>query len=553
MKKAKQSTLISLFGSILAILLALSPHAFAEEVVEVVVKKGDCLIKIVEEYLEDPLKWEEVARINHLENPNLIYPDQVLIIPVGLLRGIAGDGVVTFVKGDALVQTKGTEEWIPLHLHDRVTEGSKVKTGNKSAIEIVYSDGFSCFQKSNTVVEFLEMRKKGNTYEEGLSLQIGRIITRIRKATGRESQLEIETPSEVCAARGTIFRTSVDAGGDTRSEVLEGKAEIYAMKHKEVVSEGEGTLVRKGEPPLKPRKLLPPPGMNAGDMLYNKLPLHFTFDPVEGAVSYRISITRKREGKDIIYENIVKPHENIEIQNVDDGVYFLHVLSIDEVGLEGLPSEPAEIRVRVNPLPPFISLPASNAEYREKSIHCSWLSVKDAVTYHIQIAQDEACHQIIDESVVNGTDYDTRELDYGSYYFRVRSVAEDGYEAAWSDSIPFTIVTPPPAPPVEPPAVDEEEMHIRWQDVGEGVSYHFQMARDQDFSTVLIDEIIEKPEIVIQKPEHSGIYYIHVSSIDSKGYEGRFSKPQTFTIKKGSLAVFLGAVGALIIIFSLLP
>jgi len=43
---------------------------------------------------------------------------------------------------------------------------------------------------------------------------------------------------------------------------------------------------------------------------------------------------------------------------------------------------------------------------------------------------------------------------------------------------------------------------------------------------------------VIQKPEEPGKYYIRVSAIDIKGYEGRFAKPQSFTIKEGSLFVF---------------
>jgi hypothetical protein len=101
--------------------------------------------------------------------------------------------------------------------------------------------------------------------------------------------------------------------------------------------------------------------------------------------------------------------------------------------------------------------------------------------------------------------------------------------------------------------VDKKEMHIRWQDMGEGMSYHFQMSGEQDFSAVLIEKRLEKPGIVIQKPEKQGIYYIRVSTIDSKGYEGRFSNPQSFAIKEGSLALFLGVAAALGLIFALLP
>ena len=553
-KQVTQSILIFVLLSIIAFFVPLSAYAFDEEVVEIAVEEGDYLIKLGEEYLEDPHRWREVARINHLKNPDLIHPHQIIVIPVRLLRGIPNDGVVEFVHGDVTVQARDSQEWVSLLLHDQVREGSKIRTGNQSAVEIVFENGSSCFQKSNTLVGLLKMRKKGDSYEQRLSLKAGRTITRIMKATGREPRFEIKTPSAVCAARGTVFRTSVDSSDHTRSEVLEGKADVEAVMQKQVVSEGEGTLVQKGEPPLKPKKLLPPPKLRQESILYNKLPLRFAFDQVEGAVSYRISIAQDRNGKDIVYENIVQPHENVEIRDVDDGTYFFHALSIDEIGLEGLPSEPEEIRVRVNPLPPFISLPVSNAEYREKSLQCNWLKVKYAVAYHMQIAGDHAFTQIMEESsAIARTTYQTRELGYGNYYFRIRSVAEDGYEGAWSDTITFAVVPPPPAPPIEPPNVDKKEIHIRWQDLGDGMSYHFQMAGDQDFSVVLIDRSIGKPETVIQKPGDSGIYYIRVSAIDSKGYEGKFSNPQSFTIKEGSLFVFLGVVGTLCLIFSLLP
>jgi hypothetical protein len=489
-----------------------------------------------------------------LKNPDLILPHQILVIPVRLLRGIPSDGVVEFVQGDVTMQARDGQEWASLLLHDQVKEGSKIRTGDQSAVEIVFENGSSCFQKSNTLVGFISVRKKGNSYEQRLYLQTGRTITRILKATGREPRFEIKTPSAVCAARGTVFRTCVDSSDHTRSEVLEGRADVEAAKQKYVVSEGEGTLVRKGEPPLKPKKLLPPPKLKQASTIYNKLPLRFAFELVEGAVSYRISIAKDRDGKDSVYEKIVQPGELIEIQDMDDGTYFLHALSIDEIGLECLPSEPVEIRVRTNPLPPFVSLPVSSAEYREKSLQCNWLAVKDAVAYHMQISGDHAFSQIVEErAALARTAYETRELDYGNYYFRIRSVAEDGYEGAWSDTITFAVVPPPPSPPIEPPEVDKKEMHIRWQDLGEGMSYHFQMAKDQDFIAVMIDRRLEKPEIVIQKPEEPGKYYIRVSAIDSKGYEGSFAKPQSFIIKEGSLFVFLGVVGTLCLIFSLLP
>jgi len=227
---------IFVFLTIIVFLSPVSSRAFSEEVVEITVVEGDCLIKIAEEYLEYPHQWREVARINRLKNPDLIHPHQVVVIPVRLLRGIPCDGVVSFVQGSVRIQGRDSEEWGPVFIHDRVKEGSRIKTDDRSSVEIVFDNGTSCLQKSNTLTGFLKMRKKGDSYEQRLSLQRGRTITRILKATGREPRFEIETPSAVCAARGTFFRTSVDVNNFTRSEVLEGKAEVEAVMKKQIIA-----------------------------------------------------------------------------------------------------------------------------------------------------------------------------------------------------------------------------------------------------------------------------------------------------------------------------
>ena len=68
-KQVTQSILIFVLLSIIAFLVPLSAHAFDEQVVEIIVEEGDYLIKLGEEYLEDPHRWREVARINHLKIP----------------------------------------------------------------------------------------------------------------------------------------------------------------------------------------------------------------------------------------------------------------------------------------------------------------------------------------------------------------------------------------------------------------------------------------------------------------------------------------------------
>jgi len=429
------------------LLFLISPLLAApEDVVEITVREGDYVIKICEEYLEDPRQWREIARINELRNPDLIYPGQTLIIPVAFLRGVREQGEVAFVQGDVTMQAPASNEWLPVGLRALIGEGTKIRTGDMSAVEIVFGSGASFLQKSDSVSEIVRIRKKGDFREERLNIVKGRTLTKIRKATGREPRFEIETPSAVCAARGTLFRTSVDDVGCTRSEVLEGQAHVEAMRQREVVSEGEGTLVRKGEPPLRPRKLLPPPGVGIGEGLFSTLPLSVDLLPVEGAVGYRLSVSKDSEGKETVFEGRAAAAGPVEVRYLDDGRYFVHAVGVDEIGLEGMPSVPAEIRVRVNPSPPGILLPMKDASCPGKSVEAEWREARGAVAYRVQVAADEAFYRMVEEVArIEGRTFTTRELEPGRYYLRIRSIADDGYEGAWSDAVAFT-VNPPPEP-----------------------------------------------------------------------------------------------------------
>jgi hypothetical protein len=226
---------------------------------------------------------------------------------------------------------------------------------------------------------------------------------------------------------------------------------------------------------------------------------------------------------------------------------------MDDEGLEGMSSIPIEVIVRVNPVPPYIQTPVDGGEYRERLPHSKWLKVKDAVAYHLQIAEDREFHTIVqDRTDIQDTEFKTEALEYREYYFRVSSIAGDRYEGEWSDPIRFTIVPPPPVPQMDKPDIEGKEIYIRWPDLGTGYTYHFQMSGEETFSSVLIDERITKAGITFQKPSKPGVYYVRTSSIDFTGYEGSFSEPQSFEIKRGLFLEVLGLVGIMGLIFLLL-
>ena len=521
---------------ILSVLFSLSPLAvFADDdhSIEFIVKDGDNLYKICEKILENPKDWRWVAMVNRISNPHRIFPGQKLIIPTRLLKGIPIDGLVTFIKGVVSIKLAETEDWKKLQLNDKITQGNWIRTSEQGTIEISFQNNFSVLLRPNTIIEITAAREKSAIYlMYKLFLDIGKAISKIKQSTGKETRFEIQTPSAVAAVRGTEFRAGVDPDITTRLEVLAGRVDVQAAKQKVAVKAGEGTVVKKDKRPVAPVKLLLPPALMNLQPLYRAMPLDFQFESIPGATSYRLMLARDKVFNDVVKNKVIKPQETLKIVGVEDGTYFLQSRSIDALGLEGPALEPVEVKVRINPLPPFIQSPSEGADLREKVVRFEWLKVAKAVRYHLQVAEDRKFQVIVaDAKDISGVSYKLASLDFKTYYYRLSSIAADGYEGLWSDILSFDIIPPPPSPPVEKPEMGDEELRVRWRDLGDGITYHFQMAKDQAFKEVLIDEKLTKPEITFEKPGDVGTYYIRTSAIDTQGYEGDFSEPQSFEVK----------------------
>ena len=540
---------LAIFILFLCSLLPVSVPAEDNYSIEFMVKKGDNLYKICEKILEDPEDWRWVAMVNRIKNPHRIYPGQKLIIPTRLLRGVPVDGTVTFVKGDVSIKLKEAQAWQRLYLNDKISQGNWIRTGVSGAIEISFENQFSFFLRPNTTIKITAARKKSAVYLlYQLFLDVGKTISKIKQSTGKETRFEIQTPSAVAAVRGTEFRAGVDPDATTRLEVLAGIVAAKAANQEVEVKAGEGTKIEKDKAPTKPRKLLLPPNPTDLQALYRAMPLEFRFEQVPGALSYRIMLAQDKAFKDVVKNKVIKPQDTLKIVGVGDGTYYLQSRSIDNIDLEGPSLEPVEIKVRVNPLPPFIQSPVDGSDYREKTIRFQWLKVEKAERYHLQVAEDRKFHTIIeDRSDVSAISHQTGNLDFKTYYFRVSSIASDGYQGIWSDMLSFNIIPPPPAPPVDEPQIDKTEIRIRWRDLGEGMTYHFQMAKDDAFKKILVDDTLVKPEITVQKPKESGTYYIRTSAIDTEGYEGDFSEAQTFEVKSKYLYLPAGIMALIIL------
>ena len=478
-------------------------------------------------------------RLNGLTDADRIYPGQTLLVPARWLQGTPSPGVVSFVKGEVMVWPPDPAEGFRPRLDDPVPQGSRIQTEADSAIEVTFEDDASLLLRSHTALGLMVSERKGALHLiRRIFLEMGRSVNHVKQATGTESRMTIETPSAVALVRGTRFRVTTDTTGAMRTEVLDGVVRVANAAREVELTPGEGILATRDDPALMPRKLLPPPDLTEPQPLYRQFPLQFEFSPVPDAKGYRVMLARERQFKDVVREVVIEPQARMNIVGLEDGLYFLQARSLDAAGLEGLPSATVDVNLRVNPMPPYIRID-TGAEFRDPAVKLEWLKVNDAVSYHFQVAADVDFNTLVTEkSGFSATVHRTRPLDYGSYYFRIRSSAADGYQGIWSDPLTFTVVPPPPSPPLESPEVTNDDILIRWRHLGADVTYHVQVAHDDEFREILLDRQVAQPELSLPIPKKSGHYYVRTSSVDGQGYEGAFSQPQSFKIENPYLELF---------------
>lgn len=102
--------------------------------------------------------------------------------------------------------------------------------------------------------------------------------------------------------------------------------------------------------------------------------------------------------------------------------------------------------------PPAIFSPSERSEIRGIfKMSFSWGDVPGAAGYHIVVSRDRRFEKIIYEnSNVPDSACIVDNLGYGTYFYKISSVAPDGSEGPASDVRTFIIVPPPPPRGPEP-------------------------------------------------------------------------------------------------------
>jgi len=163
--------------------------------------------------------------------------------------------------------------------------------------------------------------------------------------------------------------------------------------------------------------------------------------------------------------------------------------------------------LNATPEPPFVTAPLPGGMTAPENQEFTWAIQSEASHYAMMISQDEDFFTTVYFNLEIKENQQTlkESLSPGHYYWRIYSVSATEGAGPLSDTMPFRV--PYPGPSVEETEIDDNELTFAWRAAAEGQSFHFQFARDEDFSDILHDEITTASRMTVENPG-SGTYYL---------------------------------------------
>ena len=146
------------------------------------------------------------------------------------------------VHGDVQKRSLGALGWVKVNPGDKAEEGSSFRTGPNSEVDILTVQGHHFVIRSESVVEFKSLQPD----DTQTLLESGRVLSKVHKLKDTE-KFSLQTPTAVCAVRGTEFET-VSGQSGTLVAVFHGVVGVATpgMQNEIRVPAGQMTSVHNG-------------------------------------------------------------------------------------------------------------------------------------------------------------------------------------------------------------------------------------------------------------------------------------------------------------------
>lgn len=530
------------------ILLFLSLNVHARDWVYTVIE-GDNLWDFSERHLDSVLRFEQLRKLNNIENPRQMPPGSKIRVPMKWILSNPVPAEVSALRGEAYLLTADGQSRTLTANGEQLHLGDSLRTAADSSAAIRFADNSIITLHASSIIRFDHLSAHGTTgmVDSRLHLLEGRIDTRVTPAAGPGSRFEIHTPSAISAVRGTAYRAGLDTSSKSSIEVLEGQVAVKGGSAQKLVQAGFGTQVTAGDEPLAPVKLLPPPELDSIPARIRMISWTLRWQALDKAAQYRIELSDSVEFDTILWHQLTR-HNKIGLPDLPDGDYFVRVRGIDALGLEGL-SSLAPLTLDTRPQPPVQLKPLPDQVFRAESPVLQWSASSEAAAYRLEIAADAAFSTLLMDKRTENTDFDTAALsENADYFWRLTSISTDGESGPAGVTRRYQIRPLPPKLDASMQTADDGRLIASWPAGARELSYQVQLANDAGFDDLLLDQTLSEPQLAMQAVKGQ-VRYLRVRAIEADGFLGPWGAIQRIdplADESGWSVLILGILGILV-------
>ncbi|NQS72655.1 MAG: hypothetical protein HQQ73_10985, partial [Desulfobulbaceae bacterium] len=276
------------------------------------------------------------------------------------------------------------------------------------------------------------------------------------------------------------------------------------------------------------------------------LPVHFQLPAKADIRAVKLRLSSDEAGLATVYEHSAPAGTPLQVSNVPDGQYFAFFTATDNKGFESREQGPHALLIRTKPPAPMVSAPRNGSILWGKLAQVSWLESEQAVQYLVQVGRDAQFSDLVDEQKLATPVYSSPELVPGIYYFRMQSLAADGFASNFSETVQWEQKEAPALGGME--STSDELPVLQWPAMGEGWQYDVQVARDQEFTELLVDEqCLASTSYTFPDKLDPGKYYIHLRGVENGEPVTPWTPEQTMTVKNRPKVLQGSLIGALLL------
>ena len=521
-----------IFFLLLFISVLLHPSAVpADPLVPLHIEKGTNLISIARKFCKKESDWKAIASINHLKPPYIIYNNSTIQIPLSLLVTETVSARVASVNGSPRVITGGLQSRI-LKKGALVVPGQTIQTQRNEFVHLIYPNNkhTRIGPQSEMTLVYLMRLTDGNLKAE-FFLEKGSIIHILKKKLKSNEHFQTRTPVTIAGVRGTKFRVKAVNKETSIVETLTGQVALNGTGKQILLNKGQGSKVKKDQPPTPPHSLPPSPVAPELKQIYRTLPVVLHTPDQTDIQSVRIRVSKDPEGNATVAEQIAIPGQDFKLSYLSDGTYYLFYTATDNEGFESAPTSPVTLKIRTNPAAPILLKPDNGLETFSKRIKIQWLDSHSAKFYKLEIATNPEFTSPILKQQTEDPTFTTPAMDPGTYFFRTQLVTEDGFTTLFSVPLSWKILKQPELKGIDPVSPDTEDITLRWPAMSDVASYTIQIAHDKKFEDMVESaEHLTEPSYKIRNYLASGDHYVRIRSVMKNGLQSPWTPLQTLTI-----------------------